>query len=69
MAHREQLPVNELVTPNGNTIGFGSAAPTVGAHKVGDCIINTAPTAGGTFAWVCTTAGTPGTFKAVAIAA
>jgi parallel beta-helix repeat protein len=40
-----------------------SAAPVSGTHRVGDVVFNSAPTAGGTIGWVCTTAGTPGTFK------
>lgn len=38
-------------------------APAVGTWAVGDLVFNTAPTAGGTIGWVCTTAGTPGTWK------
>lgn len=63
MAVRESLTVNELVTPNGNTVTFGAAAPTDGAHAVGDIVFNTAPAAAGTIGWVCTTAGSPGTWK------
>lgn len=47
----------------------GTAAPTTGRWAVGDKIINSAPSAGGTDHWVCTTAGVPGTWKAVVIAA
>ena len=68
MAKHEQLTVTELVSPQGKTIAFAAAAPTTGAHKVGEIVFNTVPTAGGTFAWSCTTAGTPGTWKAVALA-
>jgi hypothetical protein len=57
-------------TPIVNTDGYmdqfyieGSAAPTTGIWKVGDIVWNTAPTAGGTIGFVCTTAGTPGTWK------
>jgi len=41
-----------------------------GSFDLGDWVINTAPTAGGTLLWVCTGAGTgaTATFKAVAIA-
>jgi hypothetical protein len=42
---------------------FGSAAPASGTYSVGDIVWNTTPTAGGTMGWVCTTAGTPGTWK------
>ena len=62
MAKRESLPINELITPTGQRITFGTAAPTVGARKVGDTVINIAPAADGVFAWSCTVAGTPGTW-------
>ena len=43
-----------------------SAAPVTGTWRVGDTAWNYAPAAGGTPGWVCTTAGTPGTWKAMA---
>jgi hypothetical protein len=43
-----------------------SAAPTTGTWKRGDVVWNTTPSAGGTPGWVCVTAGTPGTWKAMA---
>lgn len=42
---------------------YGTAAPTTGAHIVGEVVWNSAPAASGTIGWVCTTAGTPGTWK------
>ncbi|NYE07277.1 hypothetical protein F4694_004062 [Bacillus niacini] len=42
---------------------FGTAAPTTGTWAVGDIYYNTAPVAGGKVGWICTTAGTPGTWK------
>jgi hypothetical protein len=42
----------------------GTAAPATGAHVVGEIVWNTVPTSGGNIGWVCTTAGTPGTWKA-----
>lgn len=42
---------------------YGTAAPTVGTYAVGDQLINTSPSAGGNIGWVCTTAGSPGTWK------
>ena len=42
---------------------WGAAAPTTGTWAVGDRVWNTAPAAGGTLGWVCTTAGTSGTWK------
>lgn len=44
-------------------VAVGSAAPTAGTYSVGDVVWNTAPAASGTMGWVCTTAGTPGTWK------
>lgn len=45
---------------------YGSAAPTTGSWNRGDVVWNSAPSAGGVPGWVCTTAGTPGTWKAMA---
>lgn len=44
----------------------GSAAPTAGTWIRGSIVWNYAPSAGGTPGWVCTAAGTPGTWKAMA---
>jgi hypothetical protein len=48
---------------NPKWLGYGTAAPVSGNYEVGDTIYNTSPTAGGFIGWVCTTAGTPGTWK------
>jgi len=40
----------------------GSAAPASGTYKRGDRVINQAPAVGQPKAWVCTVAGTPGTW-------
>jgi hypothetical protein len=45
---------------------MSGAAPTTGSWLRGDFVRNSAPSAGGTFGWVCTTSGTPGTWKVVA---
>lgn len=44
-------------------ITYDTAAPTSGTWSRGDIVYNTAPSASGTVGWVCTTAGTPGTWK------
>jgi hypothetical protein len=44
----------------------GTGIPAGGYHTVGFTVWNTAPVAGGTPGWVCTTAGTVGTFKTMA---
>lgn len=43
--------------------GNGTAAPTTGEWARGDRINNASPSAGGFAGWICTTAGTPGTWK------
>jgi hypothetical protein len=40
-----------------------TVAPVAGTYEIGDIVYNSAPTAGGFIGWVCTTAGTPGTWK------
>ena len=45
---------------------FTTTAPASEAWIVGDTATNTAPAAGGPPGWMCTTAGTPGTWKAMA---
>jgi len=47
-------------------ITFGTAAPTGGTWSRGSICYNTTPSAEGAPGWICTTAGTPGTWKAMA---
>lgn len=50
--------------PNyGHAVIFGDAAPTTGTWGRGDIVFDNTPTAGSFIGWVCTTAGTPGTWK------
>ena len=49
-----------------NHITRGASAPVAGTWAVGDICWDTNPAAGATPGWVCTTAGTPGTWKAMA---
>jgi hypothetical protein len=42
---------------------FGTAAPTAGTWLRGDIVWDIAPSSGGSIGWVCTSAGTPGTWK------
>ncbi len=44
---------------------FDTAAPTSGTWQRGDQVKNLTPSAAGTPGWVCTAAGTPGTWKAM----
>lgn len=50
-------------TWNAKVMYGGTPAPTVGTWAVGDIVYITTPTAAGNIGWVCTTAGTPGTWK------
>ena len=50
---RYNIPIEEM----------GTAAPTTGTYRVGNRVVNSAPTAGGYLGWVCITAGTPGVWK------
>lgn len=43
--------------------GYDTAAPTTGTWRVGDKVWNQSPTPGGYIGWVCTTEGTPGTWR------
>lgn len=42
---------------------FMDSAPTAGTWKVGDIVWKATPAAAGYVGWICTTAGTPGTWK------
>jgi len=46
---------------------WGTAAPVANTWKVGDITWQTTPVAGGKIGFVCTTAGTPGTWKAFGV--
>ena len=63
MSRHEQISVTELT--HGEMRNFtGAAAPTAGGpYRVGDKTWNNAPAAAGVIGWVCTTAGSPGTWK------
>jgi hypothetical protein len=50
----------------GNSVYYNTAPPASGTFNLGDITWNTLPVTGGTPGWVCTVAGTPGTWKAMA---
>lgn len=54
---------NFAPTIGGPKVLFGTAIPAAGTWNRGDIVWNAQPAAGGTAGWVCTTAGTPGTWK------
>ena len=58
--------IQNLERTNGRAELWYTAAPTIRTWAVGDMTWNTATVAGGTPGWVCTAAGTPGTWKAMA---
>ena len=47
---------------NGNTITIGTTAPTTGTYKAGDLVLSSSANSTA-FGWICTTSGTPGTWK------
>lgn len=49
---------------NGRAIARRNGVPTGSAWEIGDMVEMTTPVAGGQIGWVCTAAGTPGTWKA-----
>lgn len=51
------------IDAGGRSILWAASTPPGGTWKVGDIVFNNTPSAGGTVGWVCTTAGTPGTWK------
>lgn len=55
-----------IATFNTSVKGTGAraAAPSSGTHVLGEVVLNADPIAGGKVGWVCTAAGTPGTWKA-----
>lgn len=48
---------------NGYNVLYASAAPVAGTWQRGDIVYNTTPSSAGYVGWVCTSGGTPGTWK------
>lgn len=48
---------------NGRAVVYGTAAPTTGLHLQGEIVFNSAASSGGHAGWICTSTGTPGTWK------
>ena len=55
-----------VVTVGPNHIAWASAPPSAGTWAVGDVVYNNAPASGNPSGWMCSVAGTPGTWKALA---
>lgn len=62
----KSLPSVTMPSYPQNVITFAAATPAAGEWAHGDIIWNNTPSAGGTPGWVCTTGGSPGTWKAMA---
>ena len=62
------IDVSPYVLPDypAQTVSYDTAAPTTGIWAVGDIVWKTNVAAAGSPGWVCTTAGTPGTWKTMA---
>lgn len=61
---KAEFALVQRAIPNyGHAVIFGDAAPTTGTWGRGDIVFDNTPTAGSFIGWVCTTAGTPGTWK------
>ena len=54
---------NNMMTDPNRQLLFDTAAPSSGYHQRGSIVLNTTPSAGGYAGWICTAAGTPGTWK------
>jgi hypothetical protein len=65
--HVSALVVGDGGQTDGRLVTYGSAAPTSGERARGEIVYNIAPSAGGKVGWVCTAAGTPGTWKAFGV--
>lgn len=62
--HNVTIDATEPLSINNVVKAFvQSAAPTTGTWVVGDMVYNSNPAPGGYIGWICTTAGTPGTWK------
>lgn len=62
-------PANTYFYFAGHKMTWWNAAPTGGAWLQGDVVWNTATVAGGSPGWVCSAAGTPGTWRTMAAVA
>jgi hypothetical protein len=56
-----------LEDSSGSVTCWATATPTVGTWSKNDKIINTNPSSGNPYMWICTTGGSPGTWTAVTL--
>lgn len=61
--NRDDAGLGSYATTYGRSELYHTAAPTTSYWRAGDKVWNCNPTAGGFLGWVCTTSGTPGTWK------
>lgn len=60
------VDIGNVFTIGNQRLSFGTAAPTAGAWGAGDLRINSNPSSGSApWAWICRTAGSPGTWQAL----
>ena len=67
-AQQDKFVTEEIALGIGNNsrfLTYGTAAPTTGNHAAGEIVFNNGPVAGGSMGWMCVSAGTPGTWKAM----
>lgn len=60
------IGVSSLTSNGINSVHYGTALPTVGTWQQGDIVWKTNSASGSNPGWVCTVAGTPGTWSAMA---
>lgn len=57
------LQVNGPIRIQNKKIEYGTQYPVTGSHNLGDIVYNTQPVVGNFVGWICTEAGSPGTWK------
>ena len=65
---QDKFQTDEIAIGFGNAsrfLTYAAAVPTTGNHAAGEIVFNNGPVAGGSMGWMCVSAGTPGTWKAM----
>lgn len=57
------LKTNIVNNSYSRMVGYNGAAPVGGTYQRGEYVLNSAPSSGSYIGWICTVAGTPGTWK------
>lgn len=69
IGYGHEIPMHQMTMYPERIQTFHTAAPTTGTWVQGDIVWNTSVAAAGSPGWICTTGGTPGTWKAMAAVA